>query len=85
MAFLCEAYTEDEAPDENGKPRVDVADADRRRVYLWLDLNVPYYGTSSSNHKNRLGSRRMLPETFEATWAEVAARRCAEVSRAVPR
>jgi hypothetical protein len=65
-------------PDEDGKPRVDVADADRRRVYLWLDLNVPYYGTSSSNHKSRLGSRRMYPAQLDATLNEVAARRCTE-------
>lgn len=63
-------------PDKDGKPRVDVADADRRRVYLWLDLNVPYYGTSSSNHKIRLGSRRMLPEELAPTLKEVASRRC---------
>jgi hypothetical protein len=65
-------------PDQEGKPRVEVADADRRKVYLWIDLNVPYYGTSSSNHKDRLGSRRMLPDGFESTLQEVAARRCVE-------
>jgi hypothetical protein len=63
-------------PDKDGKPQVDVPDDDRRRVYLWLDLNVPYYGTSSSNHKARLGSRRMMPEELEPTLAEVASRRC---------
>jgi hypothetical protein len=65
-------------PDEEGKPRVDVADADRRKVYLWLDLNVPYYGTSSSNHKNRLGSRRMYPDGLDSTLREIASRRCAQ-------
>jgi len=65
-------------PDADGKRRVDVADADRRKVYLWLDLNVPYYGTSSSNHKTRLGSRRMYPAQLDATLKEVASRRCAE-------
>jgi hypothetical protein len=63
-------------PDQDGKLRVKVPDADRRRVYLWLDLNVPYYGTSSSNHKARLGSRRMMPSDLEATLTEVASRRC---------
>jgi len=63
-------------PDENGKPRVNVPDADRRRVYLWLDLNVPYYGTSSSNHKEHLGSRRMMPLALESTLKDVAKRRC---------
>jgi hypothetical protein len=40
-------------------------------------LNIPYYGTSSSNHKARLGSRRMMPLDLEATLSEVASRRCA--------
>lgn len=64
-------------PDADGNPRVDVPDADRRRVYLWMDLNIPYYGTSSSNHKAHLGSRRMYPSQLDSTLAEVAARRCA--------
>jgi len=73
-------------PDKDGKPQVDVADADRRRVYLWLDLNVPYYGTSSSNHKRRLGSRRMYPDQLDATLKEVASRRCVECHKqAIPR
>jgi hypothetical protein len=64
-------------PDEKGDPQVNVPDEDRRRVYLWLDLNVPYYGTSSSNHKARLGSRRMMPLDLDTTLDEVATRRCA--------
>jgi hypothetical protein len=64
-------------PDKNGKPQVNVGDEDRRRVYLWMDLNIPYYGTSSSNHKAELGSRRMMPADLDATLSEVAARRCA--------
>ena len=66
--------------------RVDVPDEDRRRVYLWLDLNVPYYGTSSSNHKARLGSRRMMPLDLDSTLDEVASRRCASCHQAgIPR
>lgn len=73
-------------PDANGKPRVNVPDQDRRKVYLWLDLNVPYYGTSSSNHKARLGSRRMLPLELDSTLSEVASRRCARChEKGVPR
>jgi len=63
-------------PNKKGKPRVNVPDADRRRVYLWIDLNVPYYGTSSSNHKKHIGSRRMYPPNLDSTLKEVAARRC---------
>jgi hypothetical protein len=73
-------------PDKDGKPRVDVPDEDRRRVYLWMDLNIPYYGTSSSNHKAQLGSRRMMPLDLDATLGEVAARRCTEChAQGVPR
>jgi hypothetical protein len=51
-----------------------------------MDLNVPYYGTSSSNHKAALGSRRMMPLDLDATLNEVAARRCASChQRSVPR
>ena len=73
-------------PDKNGKKQVNVPPADRKRVYLWIDLNVPYYGTSSSNHKARLGSRRMMPQALEATLRDVASRRCASChKKGVPR
>jgi len=65
-------------PDTEGKPRFVMEPEDRQRVYLWIDLNVPYYPTSSSNHPDRLGCRHMLPEDLETTLAEVAGRRCAE-------
>lgn len=63
-------------PDKDGRPRVNVPDEDRRRVYLWMDLNIPYYGTSSSDHKAELGSRRMMPLDLDSTLNDVAARRC---------
>lgn len=73
-------------PGADGKPRVAVPHEDRRRVYLWMDLNIPYYGTSSSNHKAQLGSRRMYPAQLDSVLAEVAARRCAEChQRGTPR
>jgi hypothetical protein len=62
--------------DKAGKLRVNVPDDDRRRVFLWMDLNIPYYGTSSSDHKTELGSRRMLPRELDSTLTEVATRRC---------
>lgn len=64
-------------PAKDGKPRVAVPDEDRRRVYLWMDLNIPYYGTSSSNHKTQMGSRRMMPLDLDTTLNEVSTRRCA--------
>ena len=72
--------------DKDGKPRVNVPDEDRRRVFLWMDLNIPYYGTSSSDHKTELGSRRMMPLDLDATLHEVATRRCVSCHKeGVPR
>ena len=64
-------------PDENGKARVDMDDVSRRRIFTWMDLNVPYYGTSMSNHYERKGCRRMMPLDLDEILAEVANRRCA--------
>ena len=33
--------------DETHKPAIELPDADRRRLYLWLDANAPFYGTYS--------------------------------------
>lgn len=65
-------------PDKDGKPRTDVPDADRRRLFSWIDLNVPYYGTSSSDHKEQLGSRRMYPDKLDSVLNEISSRRCVE-------
>ena len=63
-------------PDADGKPQIEMPSEDRRRIFLWIDLNVPYYGTSASNHRDRMGCRRMLPVELESALAEVAGRRC---------
>ncbi len=31
--------------DATHRPELKMSDADRRRIYLWLDANVPFYGT----------------------------------------
>jgi hypothetical protein len=72
-------------PDADGKARVDLSWDERQRVYRWIDLNVPYYGTSSSNHKQRMGSRRMYPSELDRVLADVCAKRCAECHEQVPR
>jgi hypothetical protein len=63
-------------PDKDGKPRVSVSALEKRRVYAWIDLNVPYYGTSSSNHYNLRGCRQMIPANLNKVLAEVSKRRC---------
>jgi len=64
-------------PDEKGKPRYKMEEAHRRRILTWIDLNVPYYGTSASNYYERIGCRQMVPEDFERVFQKVARNRCA--------
>jgi mono/diheme cytochrome c family protein len=73
-------------PDKDGRKMVDVPQKERERVYHWIDLNVPYYPTSASNHRTQLGCRQMYPETLDTVLSEVAGRRCAECHQAgIPR
>jgi hypothetical protein len=75
-------------PDADGKPRVTVPDVDRRRLFAWIDLNVPYYGTSLFAHGDRTGCRSLRPDDLEKTLQGVAARRCAgchDGAKKVPR
>jgi len=65
-------------PDEYGGKRFDMDDASRRKVYAWIDLNVPYYASSETSHPESLGNRRIYPPTLDAVLNEVASRRCAE-------
>jgi hypothetical protein len=65
-------------PDENGKPRFEMDQPSRRRVLAWIDLNVPYYGTSETAYPERPGCRQIMPVDLEKVLGEVAKRRCAE-------
>jgi len=69
-------------PDARGQRRVKVDDAGRRRLFAWIDLNVPYYGTSRSNHYGRRGCRQMVPPDLEKVLQDVAQRRCASCHKA---
>ena len=62
-------------PDENGTPRINPSPDERRRIYAWIDLNVPYYGTSDSNNLAAIGCRYIEPG-FNQALSEVSARRC---------
>ncbi len=65
-------------PDKAGKPRVKMDDASIRRVLAWIDLNVPYYGSSETAHPELVGCRKMYPAKLDAVLSDVATRRCAE-------
>jgi hypothetical protein len=59
-----------------GKESVKLTDYEKRLVYTWLDLNVPYYPTSSSNYEQNRGCRQMIPAGMEVIFAGVAKNRC---------
>ena len=64
-------------PDKDSKPRIKLTDAERLRIFAWIDLNIPYYGEARTNYPERMGCRRMLPPTLGKVLADVAKRRCA--------
>ena len=74
-------------PDTNGAPRVALRRDETRRLLTWIDLNVPYYGTSETTHPDTRGCRHLYPAALDKTLADVAARRCAPCHKdaAVPR
>jgi cytochrome c553 len=64
-------------PAANGQRRVTLDSASLRRIFLWIDLNVPYYGASETAYPEKKGCRQLYPPDLDKTLAEVAARRCA--------
>lgn len=68
-------------PDRDGKPRLALTEAERHRVLLWIDLNVPYYGTSETAYPEEAGCRRIYPSDLDRVLKEVAQRRCVPCHR----
>jgi hypothetical protein len=64
-------------PDQQGRPMIALNADERRRVLLWIDLNVPYYGTSETAYPDRKGCRQIYPADLDRVLKDVAARRCA--------
>jgi hypothetical protein len=64
-------------PDKQGKKRFEMDEKNRRRILAWIDLNVPYYGTSETAYPELTGCRRVYPEKLDQVLGEVAKRRCA--------
>lgn len=64
-------------PDAAGQPRVQLTAAERRQIFQWIDLNIPYYGTTEPAYPDMRGCRQIYPADLDKTLAAVAARRCA--------
>ena len=64
----------------------EIPAADRERIYLWIDANVPYYGTYTHSRPRSPGNRDLwtdpqtgrLAEWFAKDFLGVYDRRCAE-------
>jgi len=65
-------------PDKDGKPRHKLNGIERRRLLAWMDLNVPYYGSSETAYPEKQGCRRLLPAQLDKVLADVGKRRCGE-------
>lgn len=68
-------------PDKDGTKRLNMTQAERQRILMWIDLNVPFYGTSQSRQPDLRGCRQIVPENLNATLEEVAKRRGFELPR----
>lgn len=71
--------------DKKGERRVSMDKSSMRRVFAWMDLNVPYYKDSKTNHPDQPGSRMMRPPQLDVTLESVRKKRCAECHTKVPR
>jgi hypothetical protein len=65
-------------PGTNGVPRIKMEPREIRRILAWIDLNVPYYGTSETAYPNKPGCRQIYPDDLNKVLSDVAKRRCAE-------
>jgi hypothetical protein len=61
--------------DAEGKKRIQLTADEQLRIVMWIDLNVPFYGTSQSLQLDLPGCRRILPKDLDATLKEISARR----------
>ena len=63
-------------PDEEGKPRARMAASDKQKIFMWIDLNVPYYGDSVARDNEIRGCRQFYPPELDGMLDDVARRRC---------
>ena len=68
-------------PNAKGEKRVALSAGDLLKLLMWIDLNVPFYGTSQSRQPELRGCRQILPKDLDAVLKEVALRRGIELPR----
>jgi len=75
-ASLVARIIDTDHPDPDGHQRIQLSAQEKRRIYAWLDLNCPYYGTSDSQNRELRGCRQLLPADFVPMMQDIAQRRC---------
>jgi len=68
-------------PDKKGKKRVTLSAGDQLKIMMWIDLNIPFYGTSQSRQPDLRGCRKIMPEDLDKTLKEVESRRGIKLPR----
>jgi hypothetical protein len=68
-------------PDKHGEKRVHLNEDERLRILMWIDLNIPYYGTSQSRQPTLRGCRQILPADLDQVLDEISRRRGIELPR----
>lgn len=63
-------------PDQAGKKRSNLTALEKEKIFMWIDLNVPYYGDSVARDNNIRGCRQFYPPTLDTTLTNIAERRC---------
>ena len=69
-------------PDADGENRIRLTPAERLKILMWIDLDVPFYGTSQSLQPDLRGCRKIVPPKLDETLKEVSARRGIELPTA---
>jgi hypothetical protein len=80
VSLLAEVVTSGH-PDAKGKKRLALSAGEKLRILMWIDLNVPFYGTSQSRQPELRGCRQILPKGLDEVLKEVAARRKIDLPR----
>jgi hypothetical protein len=65
-------------PGDDGNLRLQISAPEIRRLLAWIDLNVPYYGTSETAYPERKGCCQIYRADLDPTLLDVGKRRCAE-------
>jgi len=60
---------------EKGVKRITLSKAEQLKILMWIDLNVPFYGTSQSQQPELRGCRKIYPADLDNTLKEIEKKR----------